>query len=103
MGTPEKHYLYIVIGLRVKQYRNQLGLSQEMLAAAIGLERTSITNVEKGIQKVSLLTLYRIADYLDITIYDLIPATITNDLLTPTMLGMLPFDEVNGSHTEGSE
>lgn len=41
---------------------------------AVGLSRTSITNIERGRQKVLLHTLSEIAVVLDVAIHDLIPA-----------------------------
>jgi len=39
---------YKDIGYRVKAARNEQGLTQEGLAKLAGLQRTSITNIEKG-------------------------------------------------------
>lgn len=39
-------------------------MTQAELAALVDLERTSITNIEKGAQKLSLHVLYKICDVL---------------------------------------
>jgi transcriptional regulator with XRE-family HTH domain len=48
-------------------------MSQEEFAKAVGLSRTSITNIERGRQPVSLHTLYSMADILGIEAVDLLP------------------------------
>lgn len=68
--------LYKAIGERIKQLRmSQSGgaVTQADLARLVGLERTSITNIEKGNQKVSLLALYRICEALKVSLADALP------------------------------
>jgi transcriptional regulator with XRE-family HTH domain len=48
-------------------------LSQEVLANAVGLTRTSITNIEHGRQPIQLHTLYLMANFLGIQTTDLLP------------------------------
>ncbi len=45
---------YRQFGLRVEQLRGALGWTQEELAKKVGLERTSIVNIEGGKQRVLL-------------------------------------------------
>jgi len=53
-------------------------MSQEAFAKAVGLSRTSITNIERGRQPVSLHTLYFMADILGVGPADLLPPALTN-------------------------
>jgi DNA-binding XRE family transcriptional regulator len=49
--------LYVEVGKRLKGQReslNGVGITQAKLAIAIGLERTSITNIESGSQRIPL-------------------------------------------------
>jgi len=48
-------------------------MTQDRLATLVGLSRTSITNIEKGRQRVSLHQLYRISDALGISPDMLLP------------------------------
>ena len=43
----------ILVGKRVKELRNKLGISQEELADIAGLDRTYITSVECGKRNIS--------------------------------------------------
>lgn len=53
--------------------REKTELTQERLAARVGLSRTSIVNVEAGRQRVPLHQLYRIAGALGMEPADLLP------------------------------
>lgn len=60
-------------GRRLAQCRKRAGLSQEKLAKALKLTRTSITNIEHGRQPIQLPTLYVIAEALNLEPTDLMP------------------------------
>jgi transcriptional regulator with XRE-family HTH domain len=53
-------------------------MSQEAFAKAVGLSRTSITNIERGRQPISLHTLYFMADILGVEPADLLPPAPNN-------------------------
>lgn len=59
--------------LREAQAGGQARLTQAELAEMVGLERTSITNIERGNQKVPLHVLYRICEALRVSVSDVIP------------------------------
>lgn len=52
---------YRQFGLRVEQLRNALGWTQADLAKKVDLERTSVTNIEIGRQRVNLHTVEKFA------------------------------------------
>jgi transcriptional regulator with XRE-family HTH domain len=52
----QKHF-----GQRVRQLRQQKGLSQEALALACDLDRTYIGGVERGERNISLINIHKIA------------------------------------------
>jgi transcriptional regulator with XRE-family HTH domain len=60
--------------------RTESGMSQEAFAKAVGLSRTSITNIEGGRQPISLHTLYFMADILGVEPADLLPPAPKNTL-----------------------
>ena len=80
--TPDVVKLYAVIGERVARARGRKGMSQEDLAAQIGISRASITQTESGQQKLPLQSLYLIAGVLGVPIADLLP-TVDELLSTP--------------------
>jgi transcriptional regulator with XRE-family HTH domain len=60
--------------------RTESGMSQEAFAKAVGLSRTSITNIERGRQPISLHTLYFMADILGVEPADLLPPASKNSI-----------------------
>ena len=68
-------HLYEAFGRLVYKHRKSRkdAMTQDRLGALVGLSRTSITNIEKGRQHVSLHQLYRIADALEVTPAMLLP------------------------------
>jgi len=55
-------------GLAIKKYRNEKGISQEMLAELCGLHRTYIGQIERGEKNVTLINIEKICLALDIEI-----------------------------------
>ena len=54
----------VALGRRIAQERKRAGLTQEQLAAALGLERTAVTRIEQGSQGLDTLQLSAIAEAL---------------------------------------
>lgn len=54
--------LYREIGQRVRVHREAAGLTQGALARRVGLTRTSITNIERGQQRIPVHVLYDLAE-----------------------------------------
>ena len=67
--------LYRLVGQRVREARTDRKVTQDNLAKAISLTRTSIANIEHGRQKLLLHTLCDIAAALQVE-----PATLIPDL-----------------------
>ena len=72
--------LYADIGNRIRERREELGLTQQALASMVELSRTSITNIEQGRQKLLVNTLFDVAGALEISIEDLLPKVDTGDV-----------------------
>ena len=75
MGMKRKDArIHEVVGAAIAKQRGVVGVSQETLAAAVGLSRSSIANVARGRQKISISLLYQIAEVLQTMPHELIPA-----------------------------
>ncbi len=61
------------VGLRIRQLREQRGLSQHQFAKMIGMDRSYLINIEKGKRNVSIDMLTRIAVGLGVWVADLFP------------------------------
>jgi transcriptional regulator with XRE-family HTH domain len=64
---------YEQFGQRVRSARLELRLNQEALGHRVGLERSSISNVEKGRQRVQLHMLLEFAAALEVPPMQLLP------------------------------
>lgn len=65
--------LFRVIGQRVRERRTLLAITQQGLARRTGISRSSIANLERGHQQMSLPQLYLIAEALGLDISQLLP------------------------------
>lgn len=61
------------LGARIRQARESAGVKQEQLGRAVGLSRTSITNIEQGRQGVQAYLLARIGHALGREVEALFP------------------------------
>lgn len=59
------------LGLKIKQLRNKIGISQEELAFRCDLHRTYISSVELGKRNISIRNIEKIALALEVEIIDL--------------------------------
>lgn len=59
------------IGLRVTRRRQELGLTQEALAVKIGMLRAYVSRIEGGHQNLTVDTLCKLANALEISVQDL--------------------------------
>lgn len=58
----------ILVGQRVKELRNKLGISQEELADLAGLDRTYITSVECGKRNISIMNIEKLSIALKVSL-----------------------------------
>ena len=65
--------LYRQIGAQIRDRRQALGLSQTQLGKAVGLLRTSITNIEAGRQRLPIHVLYQLSQVLKIDAVTFLP------------------------------
>lgn len=83
MGTPgEERRFREAVGLRVKEARLSVWLSQQEVSDAIGLSRPSIANIEKGRQgSVQLKTLRRLGRLFQMDYREFLPKGLAPSLL----------------------
>ena len=58
-------------GLRIKELRNNLGISQEKFALSIDMDRTYYASVESGKRNISIVNIEKIAQGLGVTLEEL--------------------------------
>lgn len=69
----DKTDLYARLGRLVRQHRERLAMSQQVLANAIHLSRASVANIEAGRQHIPLHQLFRLARALKVDPTALLP------------------------------
>jgi transcriptional regulator with XRE-family HTH domain len=80
---------YQEFGRALREAREAAGLTQEALAQTVGLSRTSITNIERGVQPVAIHTLLRLARAVQTKPAELLPSlqdTGESEALDPHLL-----------------
>ena len=91
--------IYAIIGKRVHAARERAQLTQSELASRIGFSRASISNIESGRQKIQVHVLWSLANALNVTAQDLLPAIeADNSEHRPIDLGQL--DEFDPSERD---
>ena len=75
---PQFIYDRIVVGNHIREYREKLDLTQEVLAERIGRSWRLIADLERGVVGLSMETLFRLCNVLKTT---------PNDLLLPEKSG----------------
>lgn len=55
-----------LFGINVKRYREAAGLSQAEIAARMGVDRAYISAIERGLQNATLLSVWEIAQALEV-------------------------------------
>jgi len=65
--------IYLMVGARIRDIREGLGMTQVDLAKRTGIGRTTLVHIESGKHCTSLGNLYKIAEALDISVYSIVP------------------------------
>ena len=71
-GTPNNDNIKRAFGKTIKLLRVEHDLSQEQLAERVGVERTFISSVERGMQEPRLTSMKRFANGFDLTLSELL-------------------------------
>jgi len=76
MDPTETEAFYIRLGGDIAAMRKQAGLTQVALARLVGMARTSITNIEAGVQRPALHVLAVLCQTLNITLDDMVAGAV---------------------------
>lgn len=68
----ENTRLYITIGNRIKQIREEKGISQQDLAAKCDFEKSNMSRIEAGRTNLTIKTAYKISTALGIKLSELL-------------------------------
>lgn len=82
---PPADSFYKRMGDRIRERRQAKRITQDRLAAHMGLTRTSIVNIEKGRQHLAVHQLVRVSDLLGCAPGELIPSAQESITLSPKL------------------
>ncbi len=68
----------IQVGQRIKELRNNIGVSQEALANKAEIDRTYVTDVENGRRNISIQNLEKLVSALEVSLKDFFDSSIFN-------------------------
>lgn len=63
--------LFELVGIRIRNIRKSQGVSQQILAYEVDMEKTNISRIEAGRTNVTIKNLYKIAQALGVTMKDI--------------------------------
>ena len=63
-----------IVGRILAGYREQKGLTQDVLSGLAGLDRTHYSKLERGLRSPTLETLFKLGQALDVTPHDIVIA-----------------------------
>lgn len=90
------YFIYKEFGRRLRHARKAAELTQEALADGVGLSRTSITNIEKGRQRIPLHALFLLASAVGVPPAALLPErkeTRKSDVIDKRLLKKIPLKQ----------
>ncbi len=64
--------LFELVGIRIRNIRKSQGVSQQILAYEVDMEKTNISRIEAGRTNVTVKNLYKIAQALGVTMKDIV-------------------------------
>ncbi len=73
LSKEEQLIFYQKVGERIRSFRKNEKIKQEVLAQRLGLTRISVVNIEHGKQKVQLHVLIEICDALGVQLHQIVP------------------------------
>jgi transcriptional regulator with XRE-family HTH domain len=62
----------IKVGLKIKELRKQKGLTQEQLSELTDIDRTYISDVERGLRNIAIVNLEKISLAFEVELYELL-------------------------------
>lgn len=61
-----------ILAKNVRRLRNQTGMSQDEFAEAVGIDRTYVSGIERGVRNPTINVVAKIANVLDVEPYELL-------------------------------
>lgn len=88
-----------LVGERLRAARHERGLSLASLAAAAGVGKGSLSEIENGVRNPTLSSLYALANALDVPLSTLLAEQVGAEIASPAVAARLLHVEVDGAGT----
>lgn len=76
------------VGTHIRQKRESLKISQEAVAFVLDISQAAYSKIERNETKVKVDQVYKIADYFGVTIYELLPPSISSEITGENIFGL---------------
>jgi transcriptional regulator with XRE-family HTH domain len=70
--SPTRKPARVVFGLALREARDRLGYSQERLALEAGINRTYVSDIERGARNVAINNLEKLADAVNLPLWKML-------------------------------
>ena len=81
---------YILLGQRIRRYRQEKNLTQEQLAELVGISPSFLGHIERGSRIASLETVMKFCEVLDVTPNRLLSNVLQPDMALPETITLAP-------------
>lgn len=79
------------IGDIIREKRESLKISQEAVAYSLEISQAAYSKIERNETKVKVEQIYRIADCLGISVYEILPPTLASDITHENIFSLAYF------------
>ncbi|MCY4781208.1 helix-turn-helix transcriptional regulator [Sphingobacterium sp. UT-1RO-CII-1] len=79
------------IGDYIREKRESLKISQEAVAYSLDISQAAYSKIERNETKVKVEQVYQIADYLGISVYEILPPTLASDITHENIFSLAYF------------
>lgn len=76
------------LGDHIRKKREELKVSQEAVAFALNMSQAAYSKIERNESKLKVVQVYVIAEYLGVSIYELLPPSLASDVTGENIFGL---------------
>lgn len=80
---------HLEIGTYIREKREGLKVSQEAVAFALDMSQAAYSKIERNETQIKVAQVYKIAEYLGLNIYELLPPSIASDITGENIFGLV--------------
>lgn len=74
---------------KIRKVREEQKISQFAIAYAVGISQPAYSKIERGETEIKVSQIYKIAGFLNVSVYELLPPSVTSEILGDYLLAPL--------------